>query len=181
MSPLPSRGPTNGPKWNLTLAFWGGAQQSGHNQNWLPHPCLLEGPQVGGFATQPLRSRRTLEEGTKSELATSPLFSRGPTFGLNCFVTPAFSGFLAKEPIDHLMEPSGCYFIWCKCGRHNALRSPNIPPFGGTNFGRPIHPCQRKVEPSQREGTGRGAPRLLAWGKVAQNDLPPFLGIVAIA
>ena len=30
--------------------------------------------------------------GTKSELATSPVSSREPTSGRECFVTPAFSG-----------------------------------------------------------------------------------------
>ena len=56
----------------LALAFWGGhkwaemlrhpcilddPQQRGQNQNWLPKPCLLRGPQVGGNATSPLHSR----------------------------------------------------------------------------------------------------------------------------
>ena len=29
----------------------GGPQQRGRKQNWLPHLCLLRGPQVGGNAT----------------------------------------------------------------------------------------------------------------------------------
>ena len=29
----------------------GGGQQRGQNQNWLPEPCVLAGPQVGGIAT----------------------------------------------------------------------------------------------------------------------------------
>ena len=29
------------------------------NQKWLPHPCLLRGPNEGGIATQPLHSRRS--------------------------------------------------------------------------------------------------------------------------
>ena len=56
---------------SLTLAFrsahrwadllrnpWilGRRKQGGRNENWLPHPCFLRGPQVGGFATQPLYS-----------------------------------------------------------------------------------------------------------------------------
>ena len=32
----------------------GDPQQRGQNQKWLPHPCLLKGPQVGRIATSPL-------------------------------------------------------------------------------------------------------------------------------
>ena len=35
----------------------GGGCKGGQNQNWLPNPCLVEGPQVGGNATSPLHSR----------------------------------------------------------------------------------------------------------------------------
>ena len=62
------------------------------NQKWMPHPCLLGGPKEGGNATSPLHSQGSLEEGTKSELAPSPLPSRGPKRGQACYVTPAFSG-----------------------------------------------------------------------------------------
>ena len=34
-----------------TLYVLGGLQTRGRNQKWLPHPCLLGGPQVGGCAT----------------------------------------------------------------------------------------------------------------------------------
>ena len=52
------------------------------------------GPKEGGIATSPLHSRGspTPSEGEKSKLASSPLPSRGPTSGRNCYVTPAFSG-----------------------------------------------------------------------------------------
>ena len=42
-----------------------GPQQMGQSQNWLPHPCLLGGPQVGGIATSPLHSQRSPTKGTK--------------------------------------------------------------------------------------------------------------------
>ena len=67
----------------------GGPQQ---NQELATSPRLLGGPQVGGIATSPLHSRGSLEEGTKSEVATSPPPSRGPTGGRNCKINPAFSG-----------------------------------------------------------------------------------------
>ena len=41
--------------------------KEGQNQNWLPHPCLLGGPQVGGNATSPLNSRGSPTKGTKSK------------------------------------------------------------------------------------------------------------------
>ena len=64
------------------------------NQTWPPHPCLLGGPKEGGIATQPLHSRGspTPSAGTKSEVATSHVPSRGPKRGRNNYVTPAFSG-----------------------------------------------------------------------------------------
>ena len=47
-SPLPSRGPTRGQKCYVTPAFSWVPKQRGQNQNWLPDPCLLGGPQEGG-------------------------------------------------------------------------------------------------------------------------------------
>ena len=43
----------------------------------LHHPCILGDPQ---------------HRGTKSEVAASPLPSRGPKRGRKCNITPAFSG-----------------------------------------------------------------------------------------
>ena len=48
----------------------GGAQKWGSDQKWLPHPCLLGGPQVGRIATPPLHSRGSPTKGTKSKMAT---------------------------------------------------------------------------------------------------------------
>ena len=70
----------------------GGPLKRGQNQKWPHHPYLLGGPQMGDFATLPLRSHGPLEKGTKSETATSPLPSQGPTIGQNCYATLAFSG-----------------------------------------------------------------------------------------
>ena len=41
--------------------------KGGQNQNWLPEPCLLGGPKVGGNATSPLHSRGSPTKGTKSK------------------------------------------------------------------------------------------------------------------
>ena len=74
----------------------GGPQRKGRveNEYWLPDHCLLKGLEEGGSATQPLRSRGspTPSVGRKSEVATSPLPSRGPRRGRKCYVIPAFSG-----------------------------------------------------------------------------------------
>ena len=79
---------------------FGGRQTRGHKEEWLHHPRLLGGPQVRriatshlrSIATSPLRSRGSPEEGTKSTVGASPLPSRGPTSGRNCYITPEFSG-----------------------------------------------------------------------------------------
>ena len=72
----------------------GDPQQRGTKVERPPHPCLLGGPKEGGNATSPLHSWGSPRKGskTKSEVATSPLPSRGPKRGRKCYVTPAFSG-----------------------------------------------------------------------------------------
>ena len=67
-------------------------QQRGQNHKWIPHPCLLGGPQVGGIATEPLHSWGSPTQGTKSEVAVSLLPFRGSTREQNCYNTLAFSG-----------------------------------------------------------------------------------------
>ena len=85
-------------KWAELLRhpILGGPRQRGQNQNWLPHPCLLRGPQVGGIATPPLHSRGSPTKGIKLKVATSPLPSRGPTIGQNCCVNLRSRGSPAK-------------------------------------------------------------------------------------
>ena len=79
MSPLHSRGslkPSTGKKIRsgcLTPAF----SKAQKRAEMLCHPCILGDPQ---------------QRGTKSEVAASPLPSRGPKRGRKCYVTLAFSG-----------------------------------------------------------------------------------------
>ena len=65
--------------------FLGGPQRQAQGviQKWLPHPCLVGGPQEGGSATEPLHSRGSPapSAGRKSVLATSPPPSEGPGGG----------------------------------------------------------------------------------------------------
>ena len=74
----------------------GGPQRQAceENQKGLPDLCLLGGPKEGGNAMSPLHSRGcpTPSAGRKSDVATSPLPSRGPKRGRKCYFTPAFSG-----------------------------------------------------------------------------------------
>ena len=80
--------------------IFGGPQHQARaqNQNWMLQPCLLGGPTKGGIATQAvsLRGSPTPSAATKSEVATTPLPSRGPKRGWNCYATGAFSGVLKK-------------------------------------------------------------------------------------
>ena len=76
----------------------GGSQRQarGGNETWLPHPCLLGGPKVGGIAMQPLHSwgYPTPSARRKSKVVVSPLHSRGPKRVRYCYVyvTHALSG-----------------------------------------------------------------------------------------
>ena len=64
------------------------------NQKWLPHPCLLRGPKEGRNATYgaAFSGSPTPRTATKSVVDTSPLPSRGPIRGRNCYVTRAVTG-----------------------------------------------------------------------------------------
>ena len=108
-------GPKGGRKCYITPAFSGvpnkgdkikAGPEEGRNAT---SPCILRGPQTnvdkikvgpkeGGDATSPLHfgGSPTPSAGRKSELATSPLSSRGPKRGRKCYITPAFSGVPSK-------------------------------------------------------------------------------------
>ena len=90
------------------------------NQKWRPHPCLLGGPKEGGNAMSPLHSWESpppsteskiksgpQQRGTKSEVAASPLPSRGPKRGWKCYVTPAFSGIQARGAKSEVVPNKG--------------------------------------------------------------------------
>ena len=104
---LRSRGPKRGRKCYVTPTFSVvlNAKRKEQNQKWLSHHWLLRGPKEGGNATSSLHSPGSptpsagsiirsgpQQRGTKSEVATSPLPSRGPKGGRKCYVIPAFSG-----------------------------------------------------------------------------------------
>ena len=91
-SPLPSRGPTTGQNCYVTLAFSGVPRRGDKIRGGYITPCLLRGPTLGRIAMPPRRSQGSPHEATKSQVATSPVPSRGPTSGQNCYVTLACSG-----------------------------------------------------------------------------------------
>ena len=94
--------PTNGRKCYITPAFSGIPKQRGTKSElahkWaeiVHHPCILGdsqtkgdkiriGPQVGGNATSPMRSRGSPNKARQNQ--------NWPTSGRKCYVTPAFSG-----------------------------------------------------------------------------------------
>ena len=76
----------------------GGPKQRGTRSE-VAHPCLIGGPKEGRLAMPPLHSPGSptpsvgtkIRRGeTKSEVATSPLPSRGPQRRQKCYATPAF-------------------------------------------------------------------------------------------
>ena len=94
------RWPTSGRRCHITPAFSGVPKQ---------RDKVNGGPQVGGSATSPLRSRGSPNKGTKSMVAhkwaevlhhpcvlggpqTRRQSQRWPTSGRRCYITPAFSG-----------------------------------------------------------------------------------------
>ena len=97
-SPLPSRGPKKERKCHVTPCILGGRQtKGGQNQNWLPHNCLLGGPEMCRNATSPRHSRGSPNKGGQNQKwLPHTLPSRGPKRGRKCHVTPAFSG-IAKQ------------------------------------------------------------------------------------
>ena len=89
--PKSSWGPKRGRDCYITPTFSKFPNTGKQTLKWLPHPCLLGGPKEDGNAMSPLHSRGSQQRGTKSEMATSPLLSRGPKRGRKCYVNPAFS------------------------------------------------------------------------------------------
>ena len=76
-----------------------------NKQKWQPHPCFFGVPKEGANATSPLHFRGSptpntgrkvrsvpQQRGKQTEVAASPLPSRGPKRVQKCCITPAFSG-----------------------------------------------------------------------------------------
>ena len=59
--------PASGRKCCITPAFSGIPKQRGTKHNWLPKPCFLGSPQVGGNATSPLHSRGSPDKGGQNQ------------------------------------------------------------------------------------------------------------------
>ena len=101
-------------------------QQRGQIQNWLPHPCVLGGPQVGRIATLLMHSQVSPTKGTKSELAISyPRLLGDPQVGgiatppVHCRWSPTkgTKSELATSPL-----PS-----WGPASGHNCYVTPALP------------------------------------------------------
>ena len=120
-SPCLLGGPKEGRNATSPLHSKPNAKHSDQNRNWLPHPYLLGALGEGGNAAAPQHSRGSptpnagtkirsgpQKRGTKSELATSPLPSRGPKRGRKCYVNPAFSGVPNKGEQNQKRMPHPC-------------------------------------------------------------------------
>ena len=91
---------------------------------------------------QPLRSRGSPNKGTKSELAASPLPSRGPKRGRKCYVTPTFSGVPKQGDKIRIGCITSAFSRAQKRGK--VLRNPYVlggPQTRGHNQKWPPHPC----------------------------------------
>ena len=107
-------------KWAQLLCYpciFGGPQRQVRegNQNWLPHPSFLGGPQVGDIATSPLHSRG------------SPNAKRGEKIRIGC-LTPAFSG--AHKWAELLRHPCILGGLQCQARGENQNWLPR-PQVGG--------------------------------------------------
>ena len=103
--------------------------KAGQNQNWLPHPCLLEGPKEGKNATSPLHSRgMPKKRQTKAELAASHPFGASKEGGNS--TSPLHSrGSPNKAGQNQNWLPHRCLLEGSKEGRSatSPMRSTGIP------------------------------------------------------
>ena len=72
-------------------------QSKGQNHKWLPDPRLLRGQDWAELLCHPCVLGGSPSTGKISKVATSPLPSRWPKIGRNCYVTPAFAGIPGRE------------------------------------------------------------------------------------
>ena len=86
--PLPSRGPRRG----HFILRGSQCQAREDNQKWLPHPCCVRKRAEMISNSCILGGSPTPSVGRKSEVAASPLPSRGRKRGRKCYVTTPFSG-----------------------------------------------------------------------------------------
>ena len=103
---------SGGHKWAQSNCYanpcvLGEPQQRGQNWNGLPPPCLRGATKWVELYVTPC-SRGSPTKGTKSKLATSPLHSRRPSSGLNCYTSPMFSGLRAKSQKNQATSPLLC-------------------------------------------------------------------------
>ena len=141
-SPVPSRGPKKGRNCCTTPTFRGIRQKKGTNQNWLHHPYLLGARKWAELLRNPCVLGAPLQKGTKLELATSPVPSRGPKKGRNCCTTPTFRGIRQKKGTNQnwLHHP---YLLGARKWAE-LLRNPYVlggPQRRGQNQNWPHHPC----------------------------------------
>ena len=95
-------------KCHITTAFpWvPNAKGAVQNQKWLPHCCLLGGPKEGINATSHLHSRGSPTQSAGNKVRSgSPLHSRGPKRGQNCYVSGVHNAKRAVQNQKWLPHP----------------------------------------------------------------------------
>ena len=135
---VPSQGPKRGWKCDVTSAFSRVPNKEEQILNWSPtkgnkitsgclNPTLSGAHKKGRNATSPLQigDPQRQERRAKSEVAASPLLSRGPSGGRKCYVTPAFLVIPRKEGKNQKWLPHPCLLKGPKEGRN--ARSPLQP------------------------------------------------------
>ena len=86
-----TRAPSRPRSNRLAFSWIPHSKHGEQNQKWLPHPAFSGAQKRAEMLCHPCILRDPQQRGTKSEVATSPLPSRGPKRGRKCYVTPAFS------------------------------------------------------------------------------------------
>ena len=179
-------GPKEGGNATSPLHSRGSPTKGEQNQNSLPHPRLLGAQKRAEMLWAPAVSvipnarrreqnqkwsptkRKKIssgpqQRGTKSEVATSPVFSWGPKRGQECYVTPAFSGVPNKGQQSENWLPHPCLVGCPKEGGKamSALHSRGSPTPGATS--------KMRSGPQQRERKSEAVPNK---GEQNQKRLP---------
>ena len=129
-SDMPSRGLKSGGKCYVTLAFSGVTNKGEQKQNWLPQPCLPEGPKVGGSAPTTLHSRGSPTKRTKIRIGSLSHAFSGAQKWAELLRHPAFSGGQNNGEQNRNWLPQPCLFGGLKVGRSAIEAVPRTPWLG---------------------------------------------------
>ena len=142
---ISTKTPPSLPHQHPSVQFVSAAKRIPHVGTTIVHP-FLKGAKGGPFYHLLLRHPCILgipkQRGTKSELAASPLPSRGPKRGRKCYVTPAFSGIPKQRGTKSELAASPLPFRGPKRGQKCCVTPAfsGVPYKGGQNQNWLPHP-----------------------------------------